>query len=79
MISELWTVRRTAAYLGVTTKRVYWLIAKGRLVSLKLSPRVTRVTRESVDALLVEQIRRTRRELGLDIAPVSGRRRAGSP
>lgn len=66
---ELWTVARVARYLDVSKKRVYQLIAAGRVESLRLSPRATRVTRESVEAYLASLLERQRSELGLDIRP----------
>jgi excisionase family DNA binding protein len=69
MMSELWSVARAAKFLDVSKKRVYQLIHQGRLESLKLSPRTTRVTRESVERLVVEAKKRQRDELGLDYRP----------
>ncbi|MGB9692421.1 MAG: helix-turn-helix domain-containing protein, partial [Candidatus Sumerlaeaceae bacterium] len=68
---ELWSVSRAAKFLDVSKKRVYQLIQQGRLESLKLSPRTTRVTRESVERLVEEAKRRQRDELGLDFRPQS--------
>jgi excisionase family DNA binding protein len=70
-MSELWTVARVARHLDVSKKRVYQLIAAGRLESLRLSARGTRVTRESVEAYLASLLERQRRELGLDIRPAT--------
>ncbi len=75
-MSELWSVARTAKFLDVSKKRVYQLIQAGRLESLKLSPRTTRVTRESVERLVEEAKRRQRDELGLDFRPPSRTRRS---
>jgi len=75
-MSELWTVARVARHLDVSKKRVYQLIQAGRVESLKLSPRTTRVTRESVERYLAELLKRQYEELGLDIKPAaSGPRR----
>ena len=74
-MSELWSVARVAKYLDVSKKRVYQLIQMGRLESLKLSPRNTRITRESVERLVEEGKRRQRDELGLDYRPVGRVRR----
>jgi excisionase family DNA binding protein len=74
-MSELWSVARVAKYLDVSKKRVYQLIQMGRLESLKLSPRNTRITRESVERLVEEGERRQRDELGLDYRPVGRVRR----
>jgi len=74
-MSELWSVARVAKYLDVSKKRVYQLIQMGRLESLKLSPRNTRITRESVERLVEEGKRRRRDELGLDYRPVGRVRR----
>jgi excisionase family DNA binding protein len=68
-MSELWSVARAAKFLDVSKKRIYQLIQQGRLESLKLSPRTTRVTRESVERLVEESKRRQRDELGLDFRP----------
>jgi len=73
---ELMTVHRVAKLLDVSKKRIYQLICAGRVESLKLGPRTTRVTRSSVEAYLQSALEAQRRELGLDIAPVSPRRRA---
>lgn len=73
---ELMTVHRVAKLLDVSKKRVYQLIGAGRIESLKLGPRTTRVTRASVEAYLQNALAAQRMELGLDIAPVSPRRRA---
>ncbi|MBX7244628.1 MAG: helix-turn-helix domain-containing protein [Candidatus Sumerlaeaceae bacterium] len=69
-MAELWTVQRTARQLMVTPKRIYQYIRMGRLDSVKLGPRATRVTRESVDRFLAELVARQKRELGLDIKPM---------
>ncbi|GIX43715.1 MAG: hypothetical protein KatS3mg130_0123 [Candidatus Sumerlaea sp.] len=74
-MSELWTVARVAKFLDVSKKRVYQLIQQGRLDSLKLSPRTTRVTRESVERLVAEGKARQREELGLDWIVAPRRRR----
>lgn len=74
-MSELWSVARVAKFLDVSKKRVYQLIQQGRLESLKLSPRNTRVTRESVERFIAEAKRRQRDELGLDYLPRRDQRR----
>ena len=77
-MSELWTVARVARHLDVSKKRVYQLIQAGRIESLKLSPRTTRVTRESVERYLENLLKRQHEELGLDIkTAATGPRRAG--
>ena len=58
---ELWKVARVAAHLDVTRKRVYTLIAEGRLEAMRLSRRGLRVTRRSVEAYVQEGLRRERR------------------
>ncbi len=68
-MSELWSVARVAKFLDVSKKRVYQLIQQGRLESLKLSPRNTRITRESVERFIAEAKRRQHDELGLDYLP----------
>lgn len=65
-VPELMTVARVARELAVSKKRVYQLINCGRLDSLKLSPRSTRVTRASVEAFVAQRLRQQRRDLGLD-------------
>lgn len=74
-MSLLMTVRQVAHELCVTPKRVYQLIAAGRLDSIKLSPRATRILRASVERYLAECLTKQRRELGLDIAPAKPERR----
>jgi excisionase family DNA binding protein len=74
-MSELWTIARVAKFLDVSKKRVYQLIQQGRLESLKLSPRTTRVTRVSVERLIEEGKARQREELGLDWIVAPKRRR----
>jgi len=70
---ELITVGDAASLLGISTKRIYQLIETGRLETLKLGPRTTRITRASLDAFLAERIRAERRDRGIDI--MSGGRR----
>jgi excisionase family DNA binding protein len=74
-VSELWTVSRVAKFLDVSKKRVYQLIQQGRVESLKLSQRSTRVTRASVETLVTKAKERQRDELGLDFLPPPGGRR----
>jgi excisionase family DNA binding protein len=50
--SELWRVPRVARFLDVSRKRVYQLIAEGRLVAYRLSPRDTRVPWPAVEDYL---------------------------
>jgi excisionase family DNA binding protein len=69
------TVHKVAKLLDVSQKRVYQLICAGRVESLKLGPRTTRITRDSVDAYRRKALEAQRRELGLDIAPQSPPRR----
>lgn len=64
---ELLAVARVAKLLDVSRKRVYQLIQLGRVESVKLSPRTTRVTRESVERLLQNLALRQKEELGLDL------------
>jgi excisionase family DNA binding protein len=73
-MTELMTVPRAAKLLAITKKRVYQLIASGRLEALRTSPRGIRVTCSSVEDFIRKQVERERRELGLDIAPVLKRR-----
>ena len=74
VISELWTVARTAKHLDVSKKRVYQMIAIGKIDALKLSARNTRVTRDSVDRFLNAQLEHKKQELGLDMGPLPPRR-----
>lgn len=72
-MQELWPVARVAKYLGVSKRRIYNLIETGRLESLKLSPKGTRVPRASIEAY-VEQLKERRRvDLGLDLPRVTRR------
>lgn len=65
-VPELMTVDQVARRLAVSKKRVYQLVNCGRLDSLKLSPRSTRITRASVEAFVEQRLRQQRRDLGLD-------------
>ena len=65
-LPDFMTVQSVARQLAVSKKRIYQLIRSGRLVSLKLSPRSTRVTRLSVETFVDQRLRNQRRELGLD-------------
>lgn len=58
--TELWQVGRVATHLDVTKKRVYALIQEGKLETMRLSPRGTRVLRRSVDAYVLERARSER-------------------
>jgi excisionase family DNA binding protein len=69
MMTELMSVARAAKILDVSRKRVYQLIASGRLDSLRPSPRRIRITRGSLELYIQQQLEREKRELGLDIAP----------
>ncbi|MGI8907454.1 MAG: helix-turn-helix domain-containing protein [Candidatus Sumerlaeaceae bacterium] len=73
-MTELMTVSNVARVLALSTKRVYQLIASGKLDSLRTSPRTIRITRHSLEKYIEEQLERERRELGLDIQPSSRRR-----
>ena len=70
---ELLRVEGTARLLGVSRKRVYQLIEQGRLESLRLGPRTTRVTRASIERFIANSIAAQQREQGQDIPP-GGRR-----
>ena len=65
-MTELLRVYRVAKILDVTKKRVYNLIQEGKLEAIKLGPRQTRITRQSLEDY-VERLRKQRRvELGLE-------------
>ncbi|VCT89531.1 hypothetical protein MHAS_01225 [Mycolicibacterium hassiacum DSM 44199] len=46
------SIQQTAEYLGVSTKTVRRYIADGKLKAVRLGPRLIRVERESVEALM---------------------------
>jgi excisionase family DNA binding protein len=50
----LLTVERTADILEVGRSKVYALLKEGKLKSVNLGPRIRRVTRDSVEALVAE-------------------------
>lgn len=77
--ADLITVRRVAATLCVSTKRVYQFLADGRIEAVRLGPRTTRVSRASVERFVAERLLATRRELGLDIKPAGTPHRPGAP
>jgi len=65
-MEQLLRVPRVAKLLDVSKKRVYNLIAEGKLEAINLGVRQTRITRESLEAY-IERLRRRRRvELGLE-------------
>lgn len=74
-MTDLMNVARVAKVLDVSPKRVYQLISAGRLDSLRTSPRRIRVTRNSLESFIKNEVDREKRELGLDIAPLSKQRR----
>lgn len=49
---HLQTVKETAEYLGVSVRTVRSYIADGRVKAVRLGPRMVRVEKESVDALM---------------------------
>jgi len=51
-LPELLRIARVAGLLDVSRKRVYHLMAQGRLERVELGPRSVRVTRDSLDAYL---------------------------
>jgi excisionase family DNA binding protein len=53
---QLLTPKQVAARLSVSPRTVYAWIAEGRLVTVRLSERVTRVPEEAVDALVREAL-----------------------
>lgn len=63
--SELIRVDRVARILDVTKKRVYNLIAEGKLEAVKLGPRQTRVTRDSLESYLNRLLAHSRYERGI--------------
>jgi len=46
------SIQQTADYLGVSTKTVRRYIADGKLKAVRLGPRLIRVERASVEALM---------------------------
>ena len=46
------SIAETAEFLGVSTKTVRSWIAEGRLKAVRLGPRLTRVDKASVEALM---------------------------
>lgn len=68
-VGNLLTVRHAATMLGISTKRIYQLLESGRLESLRLGPRQTRVTRESLEKLIRDSLAAERDRLGLDYRP----------
>ncbi len=60
--SELIRVDRVARILDVTKKRVYNLIAEGKLEAVKLGPRQTRVTKDSLESYLNRLLAHSRYE-----------------
>ena len=65
-MEQLIRVPRVAKLLDVSKKRIYNLIAEGKLEAVNLGIRQTRITRESLEAY-VERLRKRRRvELGLE-------------
>lgn len=45
------TPKDAAAYLSVTPKTIHNMAADGRLKMVRFSPRIVRITRESIEAL----------------------------
>ena len=62
---ELMRVQRVARILDVTKKRVYNLITEGKLEAVKLGPRQTRITKQSLEKYLARLIHRSRYERGV--------------
>jgi len=73
-VSEMMTVASVARALAVSKKRVYQLIATGRLESLRPSLRTIRIPRSSVERFVQERLEEQRRELGLDLPPAKAKR-----
>lgn len=71
-MTHLMTVKQVSTELGVSRKRVYQMIQEGKLVSLRLAPRLLRITRESLEQFVTGAIEQEKAELGLDL-PASGR------
>ncbi|MCP2627134.1 helix-turn-helix domain-containing protein [Mycolicibacterium smegmatis] len=46
------SIQETADYLGICTRTVRRYIAEGRLRAVRIGPRLIRVERESIDALM---------------------------
>ena len=63
--SELLRVKKVACVMDVTPKRVYNLIMEGKLEAVKLGPRQTRVTRQSLVRYIKYLIKRSRYERGI--------------
>lgn len=47
---EYWRVARVADYLDVSRKRVYQLVAEGRIDAIRIGPRQMRIERRSLEA-----------------------------
>jgi excisionase family DNA binding protein len=67
--TSLLPVRVAARLLGVSPKRVYQLLEEGRLEALRLGPRQTRVTRQSLEQFVQDGLAAERRRRGLIDAP----------
>ncbi|ADL71294.1 hypothetical protein SEA_MORROW_35 [Mycobacterium phage Morrow] len=52
MLPQRASIQQTADYLGVSVKTVRRYIADGRLKAIRLGPRLIRVERDSVEALM---------------------------
>jgi excisionase family DNA binding protein len=46
------SIQETADYLGICTKTVRRYIAEGRLKAVRIGPRLIRVHRDSIEALM---------------------------
>ena len=64
--SPLFTFEKTRHYIGgdrpVSKDTIYRLIAKGKLVSVMISPRIRRITRASCDAYIAELVEAANQE-----------------
>ncbi len=57
MTQQLWRVRRVAKLLDVSKKRVYQMVREGKLKAISLGPRSMRVTKESVDLWMANNVK----------------------
>jgi len=55
---EYYTVQEAAHTLGVTRQNIHAAINKGTLAALRMAPRVTLITRESVERYRLEHLGR---------------------
>ncbi len=63
--AKLLRVYRIARMLDISKKRVYSLVTEGKLEAVRLGPRQTRITKESLDRYLQRLLLESRRQRGL--------------